>query len=104
MHDADGKCVGAMRAAFYPGPIPYQVSKHLQTQWKALLQPQTPICIFDLVIALTGGGPGYATDLPATYMYTMAFARGDIGQAASSAMVMMESEEVVALRDVDPVV
>ena len=44
---------------------------------------------FDLVIALTGGGPGYATDLPAMYMYTMAFSRGDIGQAASSAMVMM---------------
>ena len=44
---------------------------------------------FDLVIALTGGGPGYATDLPATYMYTMAFSRGDIGQAASSATIMM---------------
>ena len=44
---------------------------------------------FDLVIALTGGGPGYATDLPATYMYAMAFSRGDLGQAASSATVMM---------------
>ena len=44
---------------------------------------------FDLVISLTGGGPGYATDLPATYMYTMAFSRGNIGQAASSAMIMM---------------
>lgn len=44
---------------------------------------------FDLVIALTGGGPGYATDLPATYMYAMAFSRGDVGQAASSAMIMM---------------
>ena len=44
---------------------------------------------FDLVIALTGGGPGYATDLPATYMYTMAFSRGDLGQAASSAIIMM---------------
>ncbi|WP_170336332.1 carbohydrate ABC transporter permease [Ruegeria arenilitoris] len=44
---------------------------------------------FDLVIALTGGGPGYATDMPATYMYAMAFSRGDIGQAASSAMIMM---------------
>ncbi|WP_170600304.1 carbohydrate ABC transporter permease [Ruegeria arenilitoris] len=44
---------------------------------------------FDLVIALTGGGPGYATDLPATYMYAMAFSRGDIGQAAASAMIMM---------------
>jgi len=44
---------------------------------------------FDLVIALTGGGPGFATDLPATYMYTLAFSRGDLGQAASSAMVIM---------------
>lgn len=44
---------------------------------------------FDLVIALTGGGPGYATDLPATYMYAMAFSRGDLGQAAASATVMM---------------
>ncbi|MGY6548170.1 MAG: carbohydrate ABC transporter permease [Roseinatronobacter sp.] len=44
---------------------------------------------FDLVIALTGGGPGFATDLPATFMYAMAFSRGDIGQAAASAMVMM---------------
>lgn len=44
---------------------------------------------FDLVVALTGGGPGFATDLPATYMFAMAFSRGDIGQAASSAMVMM---------------
>ena len=44
---------------------------------------------FDLVIALTGGGPGYATYLPATYMYAMAFSRGYLGQAASSAMIMM---------------
>ncbi len=44
---------------------------------------------FDLVIALTGGGPGYSTDLPATYMYTMAFSRGNVGQAASSAVVML---------------
>ncbi len=44
---------------------------------------------FDLVIAMTNGGPGYATDLPATYMYAMAFSRGDLGQAASSAIIMM---------------
>ena len=50
---------------------------------------QLAIKSFDLVIALTGGGPGFATDLPATYMFAMAFSRGDIGQAASSAMVMM---------------
>ena len=44
---------------------------------------------FDLVVALTGGGPGFATDMPATFMYAMAFSRGDLGQAAASATVML---------------
>ncbi|MEY4415454.1 MAG: hypothetical protein RIQ53_2747 [Pseudomonadota bacterium] len=44
---------------------------------------------FDLVMALTNGGPGFATDLPATFMYTMAFTRGQIGQGAAAATVML---------------
>ena len=40
---------------------------------------------FDLVIALTAGGPGYSTDLPATFMYAMSFSRGQIGLGAASA-------------------
>jgi glucose/mannose transport system permease protein len=44
---------------------------------------------FDLVIALTGGGPGTATDLPATFMYAMAFQRSELGTAAASAMMML---------------
>lgn len=44
---------------------------------------------FDLVMAMTGSGLGNAADLPATYMYAMAFSRGDLGQAAAAAMVMM---------------
>lgn len=44
---------------------------------------------FDLVVALTAGGPGYATDLPATFMYTMAFSRGQIGLGAASATMML---------------
>jgi len=44
---------------------------------------------FDLVMALTAGGPGYATDLPATFMYTMAFSRGQIGLGAASATIML---------------
>jgi glucose/mannose transport system permease protein len=31
---------------------------------------------FDLVIVLTRGGPGYSSDLPATFMYAFAFNRG----------------------------
>jgi glucose/mannose transport system permease protein len=44
---------------------------------------------FDLVMALTAGGPGFSTDLPATYMYAMAFTRGQIGQGAAAATVML---------------
>lgn len=44
---------------------------------------------FDLVQALTGGGPGYASDLPANFMYTFAFNRAQMGVGAASAMVML---------------
>lgn len=44
---------------------------------------------FDLVIALTGGGPGFATDMPATFMYAFAFQRSELGVAAASATMML---------------
>ena len=44
---------------------------------------------FDLVMALTGGGPGYATDMPATFMYSFAFQRSELGEAAASAVMML---------------
>ncbi len=44
---------------------------------------------FDLVIALTSGGPGYSTDLPATFMYAMSFSRGQVALGAASATVML---------------
>jgi glucose/mannose transport system permease protein len=44
---------------------------------------------FDLVIALTSGGPGYSTDLPATFMYAMSFSRGQVALGAASATIML---------------
>ena len=44
---------------------------------------------FDLVMSLTNGGPGYATDVPATFMYAMSFNRGQVGLGAASATVML---------------
>ena len=44
---------------------------------------------FDLIMALTAGGPGFATDVPATFMYAMSFSRGQIGLGAASATVML---------------
>ena len=44
---------------------------------------------YDLVIALTGGGPGRATEMPATFMYSYTFTRNQMGIGASSAIIML---------------
>ncbi len=44
---------------------------------------------FDLVVVLTRGGPGYSSDVPATFMYAFAFTRNQLGFGAASAMVML---------------
>ena len=44
---------------------------------------------FDLVMALTQGGPGYATELPATFMYTFAFQRSKMAMGSASAVMML---------------
>lgn len=44
---------------------------------------------FDLVAALTGGGPGYSSDLPANFMYAHAFTRSQMGLGAASGVVML---------------
>jgi glucose/mannose transport system permease protein len=52
---------------------------------------------FDLVMALTAGGPGFASDVPATYMYTMAFSRGQIGLGAASATIMLATVAAIVV-------
>ncbi|MEN9474940.1 carbohydrate ABC transporter permease [Malikia spinosa] len=52
---------------------------------------------FDLVMALTSGGPGFATDLPATFMYAHAFTRGQIGLGAASATVMLATVAAIVV-------
>jgi glucose/mannose transport system permease protein len=44
---------------------------------------------FDLVAAMTAGGPGYASDLPAMFMYNFTFSRGQMGIGSASAMLML---------------
>ncbi|UZD53956.1 carbohydrate ABC transporter permease [Caldimonas aquatica] len=52
---------------------------------------------FDLVVALTNGGPGFATDVPATFMYAMAFTRGQIGLGAASATIMLATVAAIVV-------
>lgn len=44
---------------------------------------------FDLVMALTAGGPGTSSDVPAVFMYQFSFTRGQLGLGAASAMMML---------------
>jgi glucose/mannose transport system permease protein len=44
---------------------------------------------FDLVMALTGGGPGTSSDVPAIFMYQFSFNRGQLGLGAASAVMML---------------
>ncbi|SJZ68886.1 carbohydrate ABC transporter permease [Consotaella salsifontis] len=44
---------------------------------------------YDLVVALTNAGPGRATELPATFMYSYTFARNSMGVGAASAVIML---------------
>lgn len=44
---------------------------------------------YDLIVAMTGGGPGRATEVPATFMYSYTFTRNQMGVGASSAIIML---------------
>jgi glucose/mannose transport system permease protein len=45
--------------------------------------------IFDLVISMSGPGPGYRTDVPALFMYETTFLGSHFSQGAAIAMVML---------------
>ena len=44
---------------------------------------------YDLVIALTDGGPGNATELPSTFMYSYTFTRNQMAVGSASAVIML---------------
>ena len=52
--------------------------------------------IYDLVVALTDGGPGISTTVPAQYVYKYLFS-GNIGQGLSAATVMLLTSAVILI-------
>jgi glucose/mannose transport system permease protein len=61
----------------------------------AVVQIQFAIKTFDLVTALTRGGPGTATSFPALYVYDLMFQRGQIAEGAAGAIMMLAALAVV---------
>ena len=61
----------------------------------AVVLLQFAIKTFDLVVALTNGGPGISTTFPANYVYDLMFQRGQIAIGAAAAMMMLAALAVV---------
>ena len=76
------------------GPIRMYRRVILPTLWPitvtvVVIQLQFAITTFDLVRALTGGGPGLATQLPALVVYDFMFQRGQLARGAAAAVLML---------------
>jgi glucose/mannose transport system permease protein len=76
------------------GPVRMYRRVILPTLWPitvtvVVIQLQFAITTFDLVRALTGGGPGLATQLPALVVYDLMFQRGLLGRGAAAAVLML---------------
>ena len=85
-----------IKAAQIDGAGPFRIYRRviLPTLWPisitvVVIQLQFAITTFDLVRALTGGGPGIATKLPALVVYDLMFQRGQLGRGAAAAVLML---------------
>jgi glucose/mannose transport system permease protein len=56
---------------------------------------QFAIKTFDLVAALTGGGPGVATNVPAIFVYNFMFQRSEIAEGAAGAIMIVLALAIV---------
>ncbi len=54
-----------------------------------VVQGHLAIKSYDLVVALTRGGPGFSTELPSTFMYAFTFTRNEMAMGAASAVMML---------------
>ena len=74
----------------------------LQTYWHIIIPQLRPVFMsafvvlthlaiksYDLVIALTNGGPGRSTYMPAVFMYSYSFGRNEMAIGAVSSIMMM---------------
>ena len=51
--------------------------------------------VYDLVVAMTNGGPGFASDMPAKFVMDNLFERQNAGQASAAVVVMLLTVVIV---------
>jgi glucose/mannose transport system permease protein len=54
-----------------------------------VLQCVSVVRVYDLVIAMTGGGPGFSTTMPAVYVIQLITVRQNVGQGMAAATMML---------------
>jgi len=52
---------------------------------------------YDLLVALTDGGPGISSDLPAKYVFDHMFGRSNLGQALAASTIMLTTVLIILL-------
>jgi len=62
----------------------------------AVLLTTHAIKSYDIVVAMTDGGPGVSTEVPAKYVMDYLFERGSIGQASAAATVILMMVAAIA--------
>jgi len=81
-----------------------------QKYWHVVIPQQKPATVtililtlmyslkcFDLVWMMTGGGPGYSSEVLATYMYKVTFSQSKFGYGASVGVVLMALSMIVVV-------
>jgi len=53
--------------------------------------------VYDLVLALTGGGPGISSEVPAKYVYDYMFGNNNIGQGLAASTVMLVTVLIILI-------
>ncbi len=53
--------------------------------------------VYDLVVALTDGGPGIASEVPAKYVYDYMFANNNLGQGLAASTVMLTTVLIILI-------
>jgi len=53
--------------------------------------------VYDLVVALTDGGPGNASEVPAKYVYEFMFRRANLGQGLAASTIMLTTVLIVLI-------
>jgi glucose/mannose transport system permease protein len=91
-----------VKAAQIDGAGPWRMYRRvlLPTIWPIFITVfvillRSAITTFDLVRALTGGGPGISTNVPTLVVYDFMFQRAELGRGSAAAVLMLLSLAVV---------